>query len=68
MQIMVVNMNDDEHTLVAMYRNVPSSRSGLFNTFSFRKFGSISSTSPEAIQTKTRTDQHKIFLHSSNKS
>lgn len=59
-QIMEENMNDDEHTLVAIYRNVPSSRSGLFNTFSFRKLESISSTSPEVTQTKTQTDQHRL--------
>jgi hypothetical protein len=56
-------MNNGHHTLVAIYRNVPSSRRGLFNTFSFRKFESISSTSPEITHTKLQNDQHRL-LHS----
>ena len=54
-QITGDSMNDCHHTLVAMYRNVPSSKSGLFRTFSFRKFVSASSTTPGTTQAQTQT-------------
>ena len=48
-------INDHHHTLVAMYRNVPSSKSGLFSTFSFHRVGSVLSTSLGITHAQTQT-------------
>jgi hypothetical protein len=63
--IMEDSISDHHHTLVTMYRNFPSSKTGLFSTFSFHRVGSVLSTSPGITHAQTQTKcefQHTAII------